>query len=92
MKSIRLANGTLRCESNHLTAFSVLLDPLPTSNPGRDDDDDDDTNDDSENGKNADYRRSQSIHTHVLSILSSIGSALSITGLAITVLTFALFR
>ncbi|XP_067132700.1 adhesion G protein-coupled receptor L4-like isoform X1 [Centruroides vittatus] len=54
------------CFSNHLTAFSVLLDPTP-------------------------YMVIPKQHEKVLSIISYIGCALSLTGLFLTILTYSLF-
>lgn len=54
------------CFSNHLTAFSVLLDPTP-------------------------YLVVPKQHEKVLSIISYVGCALSLTGLFLTILTYSLF-
>lgn len=74
MRSIVMENAVI-CKATHLTAFSVLIDPLPLPFPG------------------SDYAPiNNTVHSHILSILSSLGSALSIVGLAGTILTYGLFR
>ncbi|CAG7820248.1 unnamed protein product [Allacma fusca] len=90
MRNVRLPNGTLQCESSHLTAFSVLLDPFPTHKENPIESDRDEADGKTKASINA--LLPDDIHAHILSLLSSVGSALSITGLAITVLTFGLFR
>lgn len=69
--------NAVKCESSHLTAFSALIEPIP--HDGR------------HNGLSGLFIIPP-IHLHILSVLSSVGSALSIAGLAMTSLTYALFR
>lgn len=71
MKTVENEDSVL-CESTHLTAFSVLIEPKPKE----------------ERVQSSTFK----VHTYVLSIISSVGSALSIVGLTLTVLTFAIFR
>jgi len=65
-------NDSIRCETTHLTAFSILLDPRP--------EDEESTS------------VSNTIHSHILSVISSVGSTVSIAGLTLTVLTYSIFR
>lgn len=60
-------NDTVTCTSDHMTAFSILLDPEP----------------------NADL---DPVHLEALTIISYVGSGLSVLGLVLTIVTYSMFR